>query len=187
MMIFSFSLFVYFPKTIYDAAITLSCLIMELRVIIVERLRRGDFTIPDAYLGFLALLVELSRGFHGVHRGHGHLRLSDEVSGEGEAAEDGEEGEMDDEEAGGEEEVGDEADDEEVETGDEAGGEEAGDEEERVEYWVERERVWREVQEGEKEKVGEEQDDGKWEDVEEIFIEEPKEIRALVLTETLVG
>ncbi|KAF5346477.1 hypothetical protein D9756_010097 [Leucocoprinus leucothites] len=55
-------------------------------------------------------------------------------------------------------------------------------EEERVEYWVERERVWREVEEGgEKEEDIEDGDgQGRWKDVEEIFVQEPDIIRELV-------
>ncbi|KAF9442720.1 hypothetical protein P691DRAFT_846150 [Macrolepiota fuliginosa MF-IS2] len=51
-------------------------------------------------------------------------------------------------------------------------GEERVVEEDRVEYWVERERVWREGGRGKVEGV-------EWEDVEDIFIEEPEVIRNL--------
>ena len=50
--------------------------------------------------------------------------------------------------------------------------------EERVEYWVERERVWKEVQDM-KNKNGDVE--ASWIDVEEIFIDEPEVIRKLVL------
>ena len=53
------------------------------------------------------------------------------------------------------------------------GGEEE-EEEERVEYWVERERVWKDVKEEKKEEV-------LWRDVEEIFIDEPEVVRRFVL------
>lgn len=54
------------------------------------------------------------------------------------------------------------------------GGEEEEEEEERVEYWVERERVWKDVKEEKKEEV-------LWRDVEEIFIDEPEVVRRFVL------
>ena len=46
-------------------------------------------------------------------------------------------------------------------------------EEERVEYWVERERVWNELKEEKKEVL--------WRDVEDIFIDEPEVVRRFVL------
>jgi len=45
--------------------------------------------------------------------------------------------------------------------------------EERVEYWVERERVWSEVKEEKGKK-------GLWRDVEEIFVDEPEVVRRLL-------
>jgi len=45
---------------------------------------------------------------------------------------------------------------------------------ERVEYWVERERVWNEVKEEKGKK-------GLWRDVEEIFVDEPEVVRRLVI------
>ncbi|KAJ3793845.1 Oxysterol-binding protein-domain-containing protein [Lentinula aff. detonsa] len=51
---------------------------------------------------------------------------------------------------------------------------------ERLEYWVERERVWREMQEMRIDGKGNDKREeviGKWKNVEDIFIDEPKELR----------
>ncbi len=53
---------------------------------------------------------------------------------------------------------------------DDGSGEERVVEEERIEYWTERERVWRSQEAGKREEAT-------WNEVEEIFIEEPLEIR----------
>ncbi|KXN88372.1 hypothetical protein AN958_07415 [Leucoagaricus sp. SymC.cos] len=51
-------------------------------------------------------------------------------------------------------------------------------EEERVEYWVERERVWKEKQDA---NADGEEGKGVWKGVEEIFIDDPQEIKELIL------